>query len=124
MNRRVLVLIIDVVVGVAIATALLFAARGCQTPLSPLTPSQAVSASTPVDRPVAVTGLTSDVHVAGDDRVTLVLTDAGSVPVASGKLAVIYVGPTPKPITDGVTATFYGSLSSDRVLHADKYSLK
>jgi cytochrome c-type biogenesis protein CcmE len=124
MNRRVVILIFDIVVGVVIATALLFAARGCQTPLSALTPSQALSASTPVDRPLTVTGLTSQVRVSGRDRVTLVLSDQSAAPAAATRLAVIYVGPTPKPITDGITATFYGSLNSDRVLHADKYTLK
>jgi cytochrome c-type biogenesis protein CcmE len=125
MNRRILVLIVDIVIGVVIGTALLFSVRGCgsQTPAE-FTPGQAVSASAPVDRPIAVTGLVGEVQVAGGDRADLVLTDLGRDPARSPKLAVVFVGPMRAPITDGATATFYGSLNSDKVLHADKYTLK
>ena len=125
MDRRVLILIVDIVAGVLVATGLLFAVRGCQPPtMSTLTPSQAVSPSAPVNRPIAVAGLVGHVDTSGDDKATLVLTDPGRDPAASRKLAVIYVGPMPKPIADGATATFYGSLTSDKVLHAEKYTIK
>lgn len=124
MNRRVVILIIDIVIGVLVASALIFAFRGCSAQdLAPITPSRAMSGSVPASKPIAVTGAAHDVVTAADG-LELTLTDSGKSSGSTPRLSVIYTGPVRSPVTEGAEVTFYGALDPGKVFRADKYTLR